>query len=128
MLGRFEPATDITIPGYASCCVRKELRIAVGKYRMRAISEKQKEKKHSIFVAAELYIVSTLEHCVLAVNDFSTKLSSFGVNFVSESSYTCISLPVLTLYLGMLCNFALLCAKKTCQVLEIQLQKCFIYS
>jgi hypothetical protein len=33
--------------------VWKELRIAVGKYRMKAISEKQKEKKHSIFVAAE---------------------------------------------------------------------------
>jgi hypothetical protein len=55
LLGRFEPAYDITcsIPGYASCCVRKELRIAVGKYGMRAISEKQKEKKHSIFVAAD---------------------------------------------------------------------------
>jgi hypothetical protein len=33
--------------------VRKELRIAVGKYRMAAISEKQKEKKHGIFVAAD---------------------------------------------------------------------------
>ena len=52
-MGRFEPAYDISIPGCASCCVRKELRIAVGKYRMRAISEKQKEEKHSILVAAE---------------------------------------------------------------------------
>jgi len=53
LLGRFEPAYDISKRGYASCCVPKELRITVGKYRMRAISEKQKEKKHSIFVAAD---------------------------------------------------------------------------
>lgn len=96
---RFEPAYDISILGYASCCVRKELRIAEGKYRMGAISEKQKKRKYHI-CSYGLYIVSRSEHCILAVNDFSTNLSSCGVIFLSESSYTCISLPILTLYLG----------------------------
>lgn len=59
MLGRFEPAYGISTLGYASCCVLKELRIAVGKYRMRAISEKQKEKKRIIFVAADFTFYPT---------------------------------------------------------------------
>jgi hypothetical protein len=38
--------------------VRIKLSIAVGKYGVRAISEKQKEKKQNIFVAADVTLCS----------------------------------------------------------------------
>jgi hypothetical protein len=95
---------------------------------MRAISEKQKEKKRSIFVAPYCTFCPGQSIVFLAAIDFSTKLSSYGVKFLSRvPTHAYLSLFSHCTLEG-LCNFVLLCAIKTYQVLEIELQKCLIYS